>query len=288
MDITGSLKQAEIVLAPVSDSARRDAEVLLCHVLNESLSYLRTWPERELSSEQQGAFDALVRARQGGEPVAYLTGEREFWSLPFLVTSDTLIPRPETELLVEQTLQLLPAETLPNEPTQTVLDLGTGSGVIALALAKERPHWQLTATDASFAALRIAEKNARRLKLDNVQFVYGSWYAPLAGQRYHAIISNPPYIADRDPHLSQGDVRFEPSTALVSGNDGLDDIRAIVAGAPAHLHHGGWLLLEHGYDQGDAVATLLLKHHFVSVSTLTDLAGQPRVTLGQMPLERTA
>lgn len=276
MQIAGALKQAEVVLAPVSDSARRDAEVLLCHVLGESLTYLRTWPERELAVAKQQAFDALIRKRQRGEPVAYLTGEREFWSLPFLVTSDTLIPRPETELLVEQTLKVLP-----DDGVQQLLDLGTGSGVIALSLAKERPHWQLTATDASFAALRIAEKNARRLKLDNVRFEYGSWFAPVAGQRYHAIISNPPYVADRDPHLAQGDVRFEPNSALASGDDGLDDIRQIAAGAPAHLVAGGWLLLEHGYDQGEAVAALLRQHGFASVQTLTDLAGQPRVTLGQ-------
>ncbi|NQD36950.1 peptide chain release factor N(5)-glutamine methyltransferase [Permianibacter sp. IMCC34836] len=275
MQIAGALKQADVVLAPVSDSARRDAEVLLCHVLGESLTYLRTWPERDLSSEQQQAYDALIRKRQLGEPVAYLTGEREFWSLPFLVTSDTLIPRPETELLVEKTLAVLPAGA-----AQQVLDLGTGSGVIALSLAKERPHWQLTATDASFAALRIAEKNARRLKLNNVHFEYGSWFAPVAGRRYHAIISNPPYVADRDPHLAQGDVRFEPSSALVSGSDGLDDIRSIVTGAPAHLEPGGWLLLEHGYDQGEAVAALLRAAGFAEVRTLPDLAGQPRVTLG--------
>lgn len=277
MQIAGALKQAEVVLAPVSDSARRDAEVLLCHVLGESLTYLRTWPERELPAEKQHEFDALIRKRQLGEPVAYLTGEREFWSLPFLVTSDTLIPRPETELLVEQTLAVLAADQ-----QQKVLDLGTGSGVIALSLAKERPHWQLTATDASFAALRIAEKNARRLKLDNVRFEYGSWFAPVADKRYHAIISNPPYVADRDPHLVQGDVRFEPSSALVSGSDGLDDIRAIVAGAPSHLDAGGWLLLEHGYDQGESVAALLRQHGFADVRTLTDLAGQPRVTLGHL------
>lgn len=278
MDISGALKQAEQVLAPVSDSARRDAEVLLCHVLNQSLTYLRTWPERELSGVQQAAFDELIRKRQLGEPVAYLTGEREFWSMPFLVTSDTLIPRPETELLVEQTLARLSAD----QP-QAVVDLGTGSGAIALALAKERPQWQLTATDASFAALRIAEKNARRLKLGNVRFEYGSWYAPLAGQRFDAIVSNPPYVADRDPHLSQGDVRFEPNSALVSGDDGLDDIRQIVAGAPAHLLPHGWLLLEHGYDQGEPVAALLRQHGFGAVETLRDLAGQPRVTLGQLP-----
>ena len=278
MQIAGALKQAEQVLAPVSDSARRDAEVLLCHVLNQSLTYLRTWPERELSGVQQTAFDDLIRKRQQGEPVAYLTGEREFWSMPFLVTSDTLIPRPETELLVEQALARLPADA-----PQTVVDLGTGSGAIALALAKERPNWQLTATDASFAALRIAEKNARRLKLDNVRFEYGSWYTPLRAQRFHAIVSNPPYVADRDPHLAQGDVRFEPNSALVSGDDGLDDIRQIVAGAPAHLLPNGWLMLEHGYDQGEPVAALLRERGFVAVETLRDLAGQPRVTLGQLP-----
>ncbi len=278
MNLAATLRDAADQLTALGEGARREAELLLCHVLGKPLSYLRTHDDTVLSAEQQQRFRALLDKRKLGEPIAYLLGEREFWSLPFLVTPDTLIPRPETELLVELALQagdaLAPAAT-----PLSVVDLGTGSGVIALALASERPHWQLLATDASHAALRIAQKNARRLKRDNVEFLFGSWLTPLAGRRFHLIVSNPPYIASADPHLR--DLGFEPQSALVAGNDGLDDIRIIVREAPAHLHDGGWLLIEHGYDQGDAVRALFMAAGFAAVETRQDLGGNDRVTRGR-------
>lgn len=278
MNLAATLRDAADQLTALGEGARREAELLLCHVLGKPLSYLRTHDDTVLDADQQQRFRVLLEKRKLGEPIAYLLGEREFWSLPFLVTPDTLIPRPETELLVELALQagdaLAPAAT-----PLSVVDLGTGSGVIALALASERPHWQLLATDASHAALRIAQKNARRLKRDNVEFLFGSWLTPLAGRRFHLIVSNPPYIASADPHLR--DLGFEPQSALVAGNDGLDDIRIIVREAPAHLHDGGWLLIEHGYDQGDAVRALFMAAGFAAVETRQDLGGNDRVTRGR-------
>lgn len=277
MNLAATLRDAADQLTALGEGARREAELLLCHVLGKPLSYLRTHDDTVLDADQQQRFRALLEKRKLGEPIAYLLGEREFWSLPFLVTPDTLIPRPETELLVELALQagdgLAPAGT-----PLSVVDLGTGSGVIALALASERPHWQLVATDASHAALRIAQKNARRLKRDNVEFQFGSWLTPLAGRRFHLIVSNPPYIASADPHLR--DLGFEPQSALVAGNDGLDDIRVIVRDAPAHLQAGGWLLIEHGYDQGEAVRALFMTAGFAGVETRQDLGGNDRVTRG--------
>ncbi len=278
MNLAATLRDAADQLTALGEGARREAELLLCHVLGKPLSYLRTHDDTVLSAEQQQRFRALLDKRKLGEPIAYLLGEREFWSLPFLVTPDTLIPRPETELLVELALQAGDALAPAGMPL-SVVDLGTGSGVIALALASERPHWQLLATDASHAALRIAQKNARRLKRDNVEFLFGSWLTPLAGRRFHLIVSNPPYIASADPHLR--DLGFEPQSALVAGNDGLDDIRIIVREAPAHLHDGGWLLIEHGYDQGDAVRALFMAAGFASVETRQDLGGNDRVTRGR-------
>ncbi len=257
-----------------SDSARRDAEILLCHVLKKNLSYLRTYPEQIVDEDVLETFYTLLARRAEGVPVAYLIGEREFWSLPLLVDNNTLIPRPETEILVAAALELFAADH-----TISALDLGTGSGAIALAIAKERPKWTVTATDASIAALRMAEKNARRLKLA-IEFTFGSWFSPLADRRFDLIVSNPPYVADNDPHLSQGDVRFEPDSALCSGPDGLSDIRVIVAQAPLHLFSGGWLLVEHGFDQGESVRALMA-NDFCQVQTLTDLAQLPRVTMGK-------
>lgn len=260
------------------DEARHEAERLLIHVLGRDRAWLFAHARDEVEAGPRAAFEALLQRRLGGEPVAYLTGMRGFWTLDLAVTPDTLIPRPETERLVELALQRLPADA----PLQ-VADLGTGSGAIALAIASERPQAQVLATDASAAALQVARGNARRNGLERVEFVQGDWLAPLAGRRFHLIASNPPYIAADDPHLRQGDLRHEPASALASGADGLDDIRRIVAAAPAHLHAGGWLLLEHGRDQGEAVCALLRESGLVEVASEQDLEGRDRVSLGRWP-----
>lgn len=277
MNTIDSLLAAATEQLSHSDSPRLDAELLLCAVLGESRSYLFTWPERSLSDEQQQQFAALLARRTAGEPVAHILGERGFWTLDLKVTAATLIPRPETELLVEATLERLP------KGGARVVDLGTGSGAIALAIGSECPACEVVGVERSEAALAVAQENARRNAISNVRFLQGSWYEPLAGQRFEVIVANPPYICDDDPHLAEGDVRFEPITALASGADGLDDIRLIIAGAPDHLVPGGWLLLEHGYDQGPAVAALLRGAGFTAVEVLRDLQGHDRVALGQLP-----
>ena len=259
------------------DEARHEAELLLLHVLERPRSWLFAHATDLLPADAAAAFDALLERRRNGEPVAYLTGRRSFWTLELEVDGNTLIPRPDTELLVELALARLPA----GRPLR-VADLGTGSGAIALALASERPLAQVVATDASAGALAVAQRNARRHALDNVQFLAGGahWYAPLKGQSFDLIASNPPYIADDDPHLARGDLRFEPATALTAGADGLDDIRQLAAGAAGHLVPGGWLLLEHGRDQGEAIRALLDAAGLAQVQTLQDLEQRDRVTLG--------
>ncbi len=270
--------QQTIALLTSSDSARLDAELLLAHVLQQSREYLHTWPEQQLSPAQTEEFNTLIYKRRDGWPIAYLVGHQAFWTLDLLVTPATLIPRPETELLIETALSLFP-----DEQPRTVIDLGTGSGAIALAIAKERPHWHVHATDASIDALAVARENARRHQIHNVTFRQGSWYAALPAElRADLIVSNPPYICVNDPHLSQGDVRFEPVSALIAGTDGLDSIRDILIKAPQHLDAAGWVLLEHGYDQAETVHTLLVSHHFHQISQHTDLAGHTRVTQGQV------
>ncbi|MEH6688532.1 MAG: peptide chain release factor N(5)-glutamine methyltransferase [Halopseudomonas sabulinigri] len=271
LTVAALLAQAELA---DSDSPRLDAELLLCHVLGKGRSYLRSWPEALPSVEQVATFQALIARRRTGEPVAYLLGERGFWSLDLHVSSATLIPRPDTERLVELGLELGP------RGAANVLDLGTGSGAIALALAAERPDWQLTGSDRVSAAVLLAQANAERLQLVNAAFLLSHWFAELQGQRFDLILSNPPYIAADDPHLLQGDVRFEPRSALVSGADGLDDIRLLVEEAPDHLQPGGWLLLEHGWQQAEAVMTLLRARGFMDVNNWTDLADNPRVSGG--------
>jgi len=261
------------------DEARREAELLLGHALRRDRAFLFAHAGDELDDDAAQRFAALIERRAQGEPVAYLTGTRGFWTLDLAVTPATLIPRPETELLVEAALARMPPKSA---TAPEIADLGTGSGAIALAIASERPDARLVATDRSAEALRIAQENAERLELANVRFLQGDWFAPLAGQRFHLVASNPPYIADGDPHLAQGDLRFEPPTALSSGADGLDAIRRIAAQAPAHLHPNGWLLLEHGHDQGEPVRELLQAAGFIDVETLADLEGRDRVTLGKV------
>jgi len=261
-----------------SDHARLDAEVLLAHVLEKPRSHLHAWPEAELSEQQELRFGDFVAQRAEGRPVAHLTGHREFWSLDLEITADTLIPRPETELLVEQALALLPA----HENLQ-VADLGTGSGAIAIALAQERKPWTLCALDRSFTCTRIAQRNARRLGVRNISFVNANWCDALADASLDAIVSNPPYVADQDPHLRQGDVRYEPVSALASGADGLDDIRKLVADAPRTLKANGWILLEHATDQPEIIRNLLNTKDFINITTLRDLAGLERVSYAQKP-----
>jgi len=263
-------------LVEVSESPRLEAEVLLAAALNRPRSTLHAWPERIPEPEQSARFNAWLNRRRAGEPVAYILGRREFWSLELEVTPATLIPRPETELLVELALERLPA----NHPVK-VADLGTGSGAIALALAVERPQARIVATDQSPAALAVARRNARRLKINRVEFRQGDWCTPLAGERFDLIVANPPYVAAADPRWQEGDLRFEPSAALISGETGLDALKAIIAAAPDHLQPGGWLLLEHGYDQGEAVPALLREQGLVEVSDHRDAAGLSRSSCGR-------
>jgi release factor glutamine methyltransferase len=257
---------------------RHEAELLLLHVLGRERSWLFAHATDVLDPATAAAFAGLLQRRMAGEPVAYLLGRRGFWTLDLAVSPATLIPRPETERLVELAL-----ERLPDDRPLWVADLGTGSGAIALALATERPQAQVLATDMSSSALAVAGANARHHALPNVGFRQGSWYAPLAAERFDLIASNPPYIASDDPHLARGDLRFEPASALASGHDGLDDIRQIIDGAPGHLLPGGWLLLEHGWDQGEAIRALLDARGFVEVATAVDLEQRDRVSLGRWP-----
>ena len=281
MTIAEVLALAQQRLEPGSgDTAAREAVVLLQAVLHRDRGYFHAFPERSVADAPLAHYWSLVARRQAGEPVAYILGVREFWSLPMLVTPDTLIPRPETELLVELTLALpLPADA-------AVVDLGTGCGAIACALAAERPAWHLLAVDRSAAALAVAGRNVATLGLGNVVLTCSDWFAALdRGQRFEAVVSNPPYVACHDAHLQAGDLRFEPRSALVSGDDGLDAIRVLVRSAPDYLIDDGWLLCEHGYTQGLAVRELMLAAGYARVATHRDLAGRDRVTLGQWPGE---
>jgi len=256
------------------DEARVEAGLLLIHVLGVSRAWLVAHAEDEIGHEKRAAFEALIARRAHGEPVAYLTGSRGFHALDLQVTPDVLIPRADTELLVELAL-----ERIPMNAEFRVADLGTGSGAIALSIARERPHARMLASDASGAALELARHNARRLNLTNVEFAQGDWCAALGEAReFDLIVSNPPYIAEDDPHLHEGDLRFEPRAALASGPDGLDAIRIIIRDARTHLREDGWLLLEHGFEQGAAVRALLEQSGYREVFTERDLEGRERVT----------
>ena len=274
MDFQHWLQQAISTLAG-GESPRRDAEILLEHVTGKARTYLLAFSETQLTADQQAQLDALLARRKTGEPVAHLVGEREFWSLPLYVSAATLIPRPDTECLVEQALARLPAT-----PAR-ILDLGTGTGAIALALASERPDCQVTAVDLMPDAVALAQRNLERLALENVTVQQSSWFTALADQQFEMIVSNPPYIDECDPHLGEGDVRFEPRSALVAADHGLADLSHIIIQSRQHLVSNGWLLLEHGWTQGEAVRNLFLQAGFAQVETCRDYGGNERLTVGK-------
>lgn len=266
-------------LAAVSESPRLDIEILLAHILQKDRTFLFTWPETALTREQEDQFTAAFERRQGGEPVAHIIGQREFWSLPLFVNNTTLIPRPDTELLVETILNLF-ASDMHNQPRQ-VLDLGTGTGAIVLALAHEKKHWHCLGVDNQPDAVQLAQRNRDHLQLHNVTIRQSDWFAAVDQTDFDVIVSNPPYIAADDPHLQQGDVRFEPLSALVADNQGFRDIENIVQQAKHYLLPNGWLLIEHGYQQGLAVRRLFEQSGYAAIQTLSDLGGNERVTLGK-------
>jgi len=259
-----------------SESPRRDAEILLEHVTGKARTFILAFGETALTADQHAQLSDLLSRRKAGEPVAHLTGEREFWSLPLYVSAATLIPRPDTECLVEHALARLPATAC------RILDLGTGTGAIALALASERPDCQVTAVDVMPDAVALALRNVARLGFNNVKIQQSSWFDALVGHQFDMIVSNPPYIDERDPHLSQGDVRFEPLTALVAAEEGLADIAHIVTVSRQYLTAGGWLLIEHGWTQAEAVRALFTQAGYERVETCQDYGGNDRLTLGRM------
>lgn len=262
------------VLNSSANLPRLEKEILLANTLNVSRTYLHTWPEKTVDESQQEIFLKVMSRREQGEPIAYITGHREFWSLDLVVTPDVLIPRHETELLVELILQ-----SSRNSTNKIIADLGTGSGAIALAIAHEKPNWTIHATDASPAALAVAKQNAKRLNIKNIIFHQGSWCNALPNIKFDAIVSNPPYIAENDEHVNQGDLRFEPYSALVSAEDGLSDISQIILQSSHYLKPGGQLLLEHGYQQAKNVAGIFEKARYTSTEVHLDLAGLERVTI---------
>lgn len=274
MDFQRWLREAVSELSE-SESPKRDAEILLEHVTGKSRTYLLAFGETLLTAEQEAQLAALLARRKTGEPVAHLVGEREFWSLPLYVSAATLIPRPDTECLVEQALARLPTTAC------SILDLGTGTGAIALALATERPDCTVTAVDVMPDAVTLAQRNVERLGLGNVTVLQSSWFTALENRLFALIVSNPPYIDEHDPHLAQGDVRFEPLTALVAANEGLADLDHIVTTSRQHLLPGGWLLVEHGWTQGNAVRALFTNAGYREVATCHDYGGNERLTLGQ-------
>lgn len=276
MPSVSEILQQGAILLPVGE-ARREAALLLRHVLGVSDAWLIAHSGDAVEGGHVAAFQSLIERRAHGEPVAYLTGMRGFHTLELHVSPGVLIPRPETEVLVDLALQRIPADA-----DRKVADLGTGSGAIALAIAKARPRTRVVATDISAAALEVARGNAARLGIGNVEFRQGLWCASLDNERFDAIVSNPPYIAAGDPCLHEGDLRFEPSKALSPGVDGLSALRTIIDAAPAHLRPGGWLLLEHGFDQGSDVRDLLLDHGFAEVFTQNDLEHRERISGGRI------
>ena len=276
--IKQALTEGQHSLSALPDIAPKlESEILLAYVIHKPRSYLYTWPEKVLEAHQLTQFQSLVDRRCTGEPIAYITGQREFWGLPLKISPATLIPRPETERLVEIALQ-----HIPEDEAWQIADLGTGSGALALAIASERPQCQVIATDISAEALRIAEQNRNDLQLSNVRFIQGRWFEPLNDIQFDLVVSNPPYVAENDPHLLEGDLRFEPQQALSSGPDGLEAIREILGSAKSYMKSGASLLLEHGYDQGNAVVSLFTQAGFEQVICHSDYAERERATVGQM------
>jgi release factor glutamine methyltransferase len=266
------LKSASVMLADCSDTAKLDAQVILAHVLEKDLTYLITWSDKVLSSQDNQTFEALLQRRLNGEPVAYVVGHKEFWSLPLAVAPSTLIPRPDTETIVELVLEQH------QTPNLHVLDLGTGTGAIALALANENPTWKVTAVDCNDEAVKLAQGNAKRLEINNVTVLQSDWFNSLPKQQFNVIVSNPPYIDEQDEHLAQGDVRFEPKSALVASENGLADIRHIIDLGRTYLTKQGSMYIEHGYKQGQAVRQLFDKMGYSQVKTEQDLGGNDRIT----------
>ena len=272
-------KSAQLI--DISDSPRLDIEILLAHILQKDRSYLFTWPEKELTEEQAKTFNDFLSRRLTGEPIAHIIGLREFWSLPIMVNKSTLIPRPDTELLVEAVLGLFSEDD--ENQTRRLLDLGTGTGAIVLALANEKKSWQGVGVDKELAAVELAEKNRENLALDNVKIVQSDWFSALGNEaEFDIIVSNPPYIDPSDEHLTQGDVRFEPLSALIADKKGLADLEYIIVHAPGYLTSDGWLLVEHGYNQGNAVRDLFAANNFGDINTFRDFGGNERVTVGKL------
>ena len=263
-----------------SDTVKLDAEVLLLACINKTRTYLFTWPEKKLSDEEQTRFFEMVERRKLGEPVAHIVGFREFWSLPLEVNAQTLIPRPDTETLVDQVLALNIDHDI------DLLDLGTGTGAIALAIASEYPNWHVTGCDRIEEAVELAQRNRQRLNTDNqfnnVNFIKSNWFSALENKKFDVIVSNPPYIEPNDPHLNQGDVRFEPLSALISDDDGMADLKHIIKQAKTFLNDNGFLLLEHGYNQSQQVSDFLVKMSYKGIKTVSDLSGNDRITVAQL------
>jgi release factor glutamine methyltransferase len=289
MNIQQALQYAAQSFAETSPSANLDAQVLLSHILTCNSAHLIAWPEKELNEQQLERFKNAIKQRQQGTPIAHLTGQREFWSLNFKVNDSTLIPRPETETLVEFIL-----DTFGEKENLTVLDMGTGAGAIAISLASEKPDWNITASDISSAALTLAKENSEALNTKNITFIQSDWFKNIKRpafdgkpfderqdkRKFDIIVSNPPYIAIDDPHLAEGDVRFEPETALISGITGMDDIQHLCSQAKNYLSASGWLIVEHGYNQKTLTAECFTRNGYKNICQRDDLAGHCRMTAG--------
>lgn len=273
------LKESQRLLSELSDSAALDSQLLMQYVLDCNRTYLFTWSDKLLSDQQQTQLAQLQQRRLAGEPIAHIIGEREFWSMPFKVSNATLIPRPDTETLVEAALN-----HIQQNPQQSGngLDLGTGTGAIALALASETPNWQWTAVDKMEDAVKLAKINAENLGINNCQIIQSNWFSGVGDKKFDLIVTNPPYIDEEDPHLAQGDVVFEPLTALVAADNGLADIKEIIVKAKDYLITGGPLMIEHGYQQGEAVRALFLDNGYQNSITIKDLSGNERVSVGYL------